>query len=82
MDLFEHGSKTGNSNTLPLAEKLRPRTLDEIIGQDFLYQGSPILVLFEQRKLPSLILWGPPGCLEKNVNSKYFFSYSKTPLKY
>ncbi|MAF91006.1 MAG: recombination factor protein RarA [Bdellovibrionaceae bacterium] len=62
MDLFEHGSKTGNSNTLPLAEKLRPRTLDEIIGQDFLYQGSPILVLFEQRKLPSLILWGPPGC--------------------
>ena len=62
MDLFEHGSKTGNSNTLPLAERLRPRTLDEIIGQDFLYKGSPILVLFEQRKLPSLILWGPPGC--------------------
>jgi putative ATPase len=47
---------------VPLAERLRPRTLDEVIGQAHLLgQGKPLRVAFETGRLPSIILWGPPG---------------------
>jgi putative ATPase len=47
----------------PLAERLRPRSLAEIVGQDAaLSQGSPLGRMLAARKLGSLILWGPPGC--------------------
>ena len=46
----------------PLAERLRPRTLDEVIGQAHLLgQGKPLRVAFETGRLHSMILWGPPG---------------------
>ncbi len=46
----------------PLAERLRPQTLDEVIGQQHLLAaGKPLRVAFEQRRLHSMILWGPPG---------------------
>jgi len=46
----------------PLAERLRPRTLDEIVGQKHLLgPGKPLRVAFESGKPHSLILWGPPG---------------------
>lgn len=46
----------------PLAERLRPRTLDEVIGQAHLLgPGRPLRVAFEQRRPHSMILWGPPG---------------------
>ncbi|ACB33031.1 AAA ATPase central domain protein [Leptothrix cholodnii SP-6] len=46
----------------PLAERLRPRTLDEVIGQyDLLDAGKPLRVAFESRQPHSMILWGPPG---------------------
>jgi putative ATPase len=46
----------------PLAERLRPRTLDEVIGQAHLLgPGKPLRVAFEQGRLHSMILWGPPG---------------------
>ena len=46
----------------PLAERLRPRTLDEIVGQSHLLgPGKPLRVAFESRKPHSMILWGPPG---------------------
>ncbi|WP_284616564.1 replication-associated recombination protein A [Aquabacterium humicola] len=46
----------------PLAERLRPRTLDEVIGQQHLLgPGKPLRVAFETHRLPSFILWGPPG---------------------
>jgi putative ATPase len=46
----------------PLAERLRPRTLDEVIGQAHLLSpGKPLRVAFEQGRLHSMILWGPPG---------------------
>lgn len=46
----------------PLAERLRPRTLDEIIGQEHLIGKSGVLrLMVEQNQLASLILWGPPG---------------------
>ena len=46
----------------PLAERLRPRTLDAVIGQkQLLGPGKPLRVAFESGRLHSMILWGPPG---------------------
>ena len=47
---------------MPLAEALRPKTLDEVIGQQHLLgPGKPLRLAFEARKPHSLIFWGPPG---------------------
>ncbi len=48
----------------PLAHKMRPRNLEEFIGQEHLLgKNKPIRVAIENRNLPSsIILWGPPGC--------------------
>jgi putative ATPase len=58
-DLFaqdEHGPLT------PLAERLRPATIDEVIGQrHLLAPGKPLAVAFASGKAHSMILWGPPG---------------------
>ena len=46
----------------PLAEQLRPKTLDEVVGQAHLLgEGKPLRLGFTSGKLPSMILWGPPG---------------------
>ena len=46
----------------PLAEQLRPRTLDEVAGQTHLLgPGKPLRLAFESKKPHSMILWGPPG---------------------
>jgi len=48
--------------TIPLAERLRPATLDEVIGQQHLLgPGKPLRVAFESGQPHSMILWGPPG---------------------
>ncbi|GHU19390.1 recombination factor protein RarA [Betaproteobacteria bacterium] len=50
------------AHSAPLAEALRPKTLDEVIGQQHLLgPGKPLRMAFEARKLHSLIFWGPPG---------------------
>ena len=47
---------------VPLAEALRPASIDEVIGQRHLLgPGKPLRLAFEARKPHSLILWGPPG---------------------
>ena len=46
----------------PLAEALRPRTLDEVVGQSHLVgSGKPLRLAFEAKKPHSMVLWGPPG---------------------
>jgi putative ATPase len=46
----------------PLAERLRPKSLDEVVGQQHLLgPGKPLRVAFESGKPHSMILWGPPG---------------------
>ncbi|MBC7700668.1 AAA family ATPase [Aquabacterium sp.] len=46
----------------PLAERLRPKTLDEVVGQDHLLgAGQPVRMAFESGQPHSMILWGPPG---------------------
>jgi putative ATPase len=47
----------------PLAERMRPRTLDEFIGQEkLLGPGKPLRVQIESDNLSSMLFWGPPGC--------------------
>src|SRR3989337_1671134 len=46
----------------PLAERLRPKHIDEVIGQSHLLgEGRPLRLAFQSGKLHSMILWGPPG---------------------
>ena len=52
----------GDAPAAPLAERLRPRTLDEVIGQQHLLgAGKPLRAAFDSGRLHSMILWGPPG---------------------
>ena len=53
----------GNMNKqVPLAERIRPRTLDELMGQEHLVgKGSILRTAIENNKLHSMIFWGPPG---------------------
>src|ERR1700747_896305 len=47
----------------PLAEGMRPRTLDEFIGQEkLLGTGKPLRVQIESDNMSSMLFWGPPGC--------------------
>ena len=47
----------------PLADKLRPKVISEIVGQEHLLgEGKSLALLLQSKNLPSLILWGPPGC--------------------
>ncbi len=47
----------------PLAETLRPKTIDEFVGQEHLLgKGKPVRQMIENGKISSMILWGPPGC--------------------
>jgi putative ATPase len=57
IDLFAAASPLA-----PLAEQLRPTTLDAVVGQSHLLaENKPLRLAFQSGKLPSMILWGPPG---------------------
>src|SRR5690606_6490961 len=61
-NLFE-ASDLSRQAPRPLADRLRPRDLDEIAGQDHLVgAGGTLRRMVESGKIPSLIFWGPPGC--------------------
>ena len=52
-----------NETLQPLAERMRPRTLDEIVGQDrLLGEGKALRRAIDSGRVHSMILWGPPGC--------------------
>jgi len=60
LDLFS--SHTNKETYIPLAEKMRPQTLDEFYGQEHLVgEGKPIRKMIETNSPVSMILWGPPG---------------------
>ena len=68
----------------PLAERMRPRTLDEFIGQEkLLSPGKSLRVQIENDNLGSMLFWGPPGCgkttlarLIARLTSSEFVSFS------
>ena len=67
MELFERAAGGGIPETTapaggPLADRMRPRTLDEVVGQDHLLGAGRVLrTAIERGELHSMILWGPPG---------------------
>ena len=64
MALFQNIPNAGQSNdkSRPLADRMRPRTLDEFIGQEHLIAaGKPLRAQIERDDIGSLIFWGPPG---------------------
>lgn len=55
-------SEAPDRSQQPLAERLRPRNIDEVIGQQHLLgAGKPLRVAFASGEPHSMILWGPPG---------------------
>jgi putative ATPase len=65
MSLFQtipSGDSNPGDRTRPLADRMRPRTLDEFIGQEHLVgPGKPLRTQIERDDIGSLIFWGPPG---------------------
>src|SRR3954471_9880641 len=58
----EEPAESGGESGPPLAERMRPRTFDEFVGQqDLLAPGMPLREAIERDRLQSIILWGPPG---------------------
>jgi putative ATPase len=63
VDLFEYNAKVTMAGDAPLADRMRPRTLDDFIGQgEAVGEGSLIRQAIATQRLFSMILWGPPGC--------------------
>ncbi|MGQ0616029.1 MAG: replication-associated recombination protein A [Acidimicrobiia bacterium] len=61
-DLFAARLEDDLARRAPLAARLRPTTLDQIVGQDHLVgPGRPLRTLIESDRLSSVVLWGPPG---------------------
>lgn len=61
-DLFSNSLEERFDEFAPLAARMRPRTMDEFVGQQHIIgHGSPLRALIEQDQLTSTILWGPPG---------------------
>lgn len=62
MNLFDYGQEQEKENTAPLAARMRPRTLDEIVGQShILGHGKLLRRSIEADQLSSILLYGPPG---------------------
>ncbi len=61
-DLFTSALNDRLARQAPLAARMRPRTLDEVVGQEqLLAPGRPLRALIERDRLSSVIIWGPPG---------------------
>lgn len=74
--LFEFAAEADRSGR-PLPERLRPRNLDEVVGQRHLLgPGKPLRVMIERDHLPSMILWGPPG-VGKTTIARLLAQHSK-----
>ena len=62
MTLFDHRRRQIQGRTAPLAARMRPRSLDEMVGQEGLIsEGRVLRLAIDQDRVPSIVLWGPPG---------------------
>ena len=62
MDLFDTQGADALDRRAPLAERLRPKNLEEVIGQDHLTgRGGPLRTALERGRIGAVVLWGPPG---------------------
>lgn len=86
MNLFEHATETERKAEAPLADRMRPTTLNEIVGQHHLlgFNGA-LRQAIESDVIPSMVFWGPPGCgkttiarVIASVTKSHFVSVSAT----
>jgi putative ATPase len=62
MDLFDESGIENLAGRAPLAERLRPANLDEVVGQPHLTDdGGPLRSVVDRGRIGSIVLWGPPG---------------------
>lgn len=63
MDLFEYMRQSRESSNAPLAERMKPRAIDQFVGQtQIMGEGKLLRRLIQTDQLTSIILYGPPGC--------------------
>lgn len=61
-NLFDAAANAAMASEQPLADRIRPTTLDEYLGQSHLFApGKPLRGLFDNQKIISMVIWGPPG---------------------
>ena len=80
-DIFDKNTEPGLDPNVPLAERVRPRTIDDFVGQaNLLGVGKPLRLMVELDEVRSIILWGPPGVgkttfarmLASHTNAEFF----------
>lgn len=61
-ELFSEPKPVADIVYQPLADRVRPRKIEDVVGQEHLLgEGAPLKMFFDERKFPSMIFWGPPG---------------------
>ena len=81
MDIFEFAKTQQLKKEAPLASKMRPRTLDEVVGQeDIIGKGKMLRRAIEADRLSSVIFYGPPGC-GKTTLAKVIANSTKAEFK-
>lgn len=81
VNLFESAGETARKNRAPLAERMRPKTLDDIVGQDaIIAPGKLLRRAIETDRLSSLIFWGQPGS-GKTTLARTISNVTKRPFE-